>query len=528
MNLKMNWRHCCTQTKIKILKILEESRMKKICTFILTAILLLTLAACTSDDGDDYNGGIGMGTSFSRSGMTNELFSELVANGEIPHDVVSLSFTGNNDISDISPIVSLTQITTLMINNSQIEDISPLASLYNLTSLTLRSWQISDISPLSSLTSLTTLTLEGSGIHDISPLSPLTNLSSLSLNRVEVNDISPLTSLVNLTVLNLSNSRLGSTQVYVGYAAGAVHNRLVEAHGDEAVTAVLNALHRDNFFDGEERERLINTYGAAVIDAISMYILAGEIFYVGYEIQAADFSPLAELTNLTSLNLSSTGMRDIGPLANLTNLTTLDLSRNTSLGDISPLAGLSNLHTLSIGGLVSIRSIGSFATWHRHTIGAPNHAPITDIRPLENLTGLRNLTVLATQISDISPLRSLSGLTTLNLSYNHISNVGPLMDMFSLTTLNLNYNNISDISPLRDLSNLTRLDLYNNRISDVASLAALLNLQTLDLESNEIRDARPLHDLELRNLNVSRNPLNDVQVEELNTVFTTALETFER
>ena len=54
--------------------------------------------------------------------------------------------------------------------------------------------------------------------------------------------------------------------------------------------------------------------------------------------EITDVSPLASLTNLTTLNLSDNRISDVSPLASLTNLTWLNLMRNPlDLNDIQAL-----------------------------------------------------------------------------------------------------------------------------------------------------------------------------------------------
>ena len=140
-----------------------------------------------------------------------ELIS-LNASGKSISDITGLEYCGNLTmldlgcnyrIFDISPLSSLTNLTTLSLSHNKISDISPLSSLTNLTTLDLLYNEISDISPLSSLTNLTTLVLTYNEISDISPLSSLTNLTTLSLHDNSISDISPLSSLTNLTTLDL-------------------------------------------------------------------------------------------------------------------------------------------------------------------------------------------------------------------------------------------------------------------------------------------------------------------------------------
>jgi internalin A len=109
----------------------------------------------------------------------------------------------NAPISDITPLQSLTNLTSLCLGWNQISDITPLQSLTNLTSLDLFYNQISDITPLQSLTNLTSLDLFYNQISDITPLQSLTNLTSLYLQNNRISDITPLQSLTNLTELYL-------------------------------------------------------------------------------------------------------------------------------------------------------------------------------------------------------------------------------------------------------------------------------------------------------------------------------------
>jgi internalin A len=89
---------------------------------------------------------------------------------------------GANHITDLSPLASLTNLTSLDLgSNRKINDISPLSRLNNLINLDLSSTQIVDLRPLASLKKLTELDLESNKIDDISPLASLNNLNFLYL-----------------------------------------------------------------------------------------------------------------------------------------------------------------------------------------------------------------------------------------------------------------------------------------------------------------------------------------------------------
>jgi len=93
------------------------------------------------------------------------------------------------DLTDISPLGSLTNLTTLHLGYNNITDISSLGSLTNLTELDLSTNEITDISALRSLTNLTTLNLYENRITDVSALRSLTNLTELNLHDNEITAI---------------------------------------------------------------------------------------------------------------------------------------------------------------------------------------------------------------------------------------------------------------------------------------------------------------------------------------------------
>ena len=103
--------------------------------------------------------------------LTDEQLAKKVSGGIIPQDV-----------------------TYLMLWDNQISDLTPLSGLANLSCLILNGNQISNLAPLSGLTNLEILELNGNNINDITPLIKLTNLTSLELddNPISEESISEL------------------------------------------------------------------------------------------------------------------------------------------------------------------------------------------------------------------------------------------------------------------------------------------------------------------------------------------------
>ena len=124
-----------------------------------------------------------------------------------------------SNVSDLSPLSSLTKLTNLNLFWSNISDVSPLSSLTELTYLSLRSNNVADLSPLSNLAKLTNLDLSYNVFFDISSLSNLTELTSLNLSFNDVSDLSSLSNFTALTWLNLGDNNVSDLSPLSNLAA---------------------------------------------------------------------------------------------------------------------------------------------------------------------------------------------------------------------------------------------------------------------------------------------------------------------
>jgi len=127
-----------------------------------------------------------------------------------------------SDVRDLTPLSGLNKLKTLRIWSEYVVDINAVTNLKNLEWLQLQlAPSFSDISPLVALTELTTLSLTGSSdltpsaITDLSPLQGLNKLTTLYLNYTNVADVSPIASLPNLSTLYLWGAPVDSFQSLV-------------------------------------------------------------------------------------------------------------------------------------------------------------------------------------------------------------------------------------------------------------------------------------------------------------------------
>ena len=92
------------------------------------------------------------------------------------------------------------------------------------------------------------------------------------------------------------------------------------------------------------------------------------------------------------------------------------------------------------------------------------------------LDKLRNLDLRNTLVSDLDPLEGMTGLQWLWLDNTQVSDLDPLKGMRELQTLWLSYTQVSDLSPVKGMTGLQTLTLNNTHVLDLRPLAGLRKL----------------------------------------------------
>ena len=194
-----------------------------------------------------------------------------------------------NQVSDITPLAGLANLTLLNAAVNQISDLSPLRGLANLSSVYLQHNQISDISALAYLPNLQVLGIGWNPIGDLSVLGMLTNLRWLDVGGMQMGDLSALAGLTSLEDLQAPNNQITDLSPLGG---------------------LVNLKH--------------------------LTLLWNDI---------SNIAPLAPLANLETIDLTYNHVADLSPLGGKTGLTTLQLEHN-EIGDLSFLAGFTRLEIL--------------------------------------------------------------------------------------------------------------------------------------------------------------------------------------
>ena len=282
--------------------------------------------------------------------------------------------------------------TSLVLDNQGLTDaaLDEVVQLYALESLSASGNSLYDISKLSALGGLTTLNLSGNNISNIQPLTQLTALRTLYLDNNPITDLTPLCSLTNLTSLSIKGISITESQLET--LSKALPNCAIHSEAAQE------------------------------------------------EVQDISFGGATFKSDVTELDLSGMGLRDISALSNCKELTRLNLSNNE----------------------------------------------ISDLSPLMNIPGLVWLDVSDNQLSDLRPLMGISTLTFLNASNNSVTSTAPFSMMTGLTELYLDNNPLRSFTGLRKLRSLTTLGLSGTGLTDegLDNLSGLVLLRTLYVEDN--------------------------------------------
>lgn len=94
-----------------------------------------------------------------------------------------------------------------------------------------------------------------------------------------------------------------------------------------------------------------------------------------------------------------------------------------------------------------------------------HETPISDLKPLQHLTGLLKLSCWGTPITRLEPLQQLTHLRELNCGKTRIDSLAPLHNLTNLRTLNCWLTPIKMLEPLYFLHQLTELNCKQTKVS---------------------------------------------------------------
>lgn len=239
----------------------------------------------------------------------------------------------------------------------------------------------------------------------------------------------------------------------------------------------------------------------------------------------ADFSPIAKLSDVTSLAVRHCGITDIMSLLTIKGLTHLDLTAN-ALTSLKGIDALQELRALKIGEM-TIRDltmiprlkhlehlkVGFTQSHHGASCDGPKLVTTGLIDSLDKLTGLRTLIATRMGIKSTEKIEALSELKVLDLTCNDISETDVFNKLPNLRELFFGHNALEKIAVAESNATVSKLGLRGNKLTDssVPALAKLNRLHQLNLDHNQISDLSFARSApRLASLRISHNRVRDV------------------
>ena len=345
------------------------------------------LAPTVTIGGEEYSTAL-TELDLSDRGLTNEDIHGLAEMTNLQ----TLSLEGNPDVTDLSPLSGLTNLTALNVMETGAADLSPLSGLVHLEELDLANPDIADLTPLSGLTNLKILYLDNgnmisSAITDLSPLAGLTNLEALYIPaKSNYTDFSPLAGMTHLKELSMMGSQSDGTNSidsldFLKGLKDLERLRISVRSCDLTPIAGLTKL-KELRMNGELFAESTSIFqNLTELESLILYMGNSSLCTV------SDMSDFSGLTKLRALNINVSGLESYAGLENLTELDELAIHCNesSSIRNLEPLKNLSNLRTLEL------------------YFGSNN--PSVDISALSNLKNLQSVSFAPSRvIADLSPI----------------------------------------------------------------------------------------------------------------------------
>ncbi|MCK9219636.1 MAG: hypothetical protein M0P47_06265 [Bacteroidales bacterium] len=338
----------------------------------------------------------------------------------------SIDLSGTTDISNLEPLIKLSDLTDVNISGTSVSDLMPLRNLNKLEVLDLSNTAVSSLEPLRYCTRLRELRMKATQITDLAILPGFPALEALDISNTKVADLTPLQDVASLKELRLKSTSIANL----------------------TPIAVLTNLELLNFS---------NT-------------------------PLSSLDPLKNMMKLSILQFDSTNVRDLSPLYGLEGLQRVfcDQSKVTSMEVVRFLQKRPNVSVVYQSTFLikwwstlspDWQKIFNFYT----TLSDP---PTTEQLHKLALTDSINLNGRAT-VNSLVPLRALSMLRTLQCQSTGVVDLGPISELSELKVLNGSNTKITSLTPLSKLNKLEFLQLDNTLVSDLRPLDGLPNLKMI-------------------------------------------------
>lgn len=400
----------------------------------------------------------------------------------------------------------------IVLDNLHLGDgvLNELTQLYALSNLSAAGNDINYIAPVSQLGGLTTLNLSDNNISDVSSLAGLYNLRTLYLDDNPIVDLTPLYSLTNLTTLSIKGLQI--TDIELAELSAALPNCAI--HSEEAARSISDITLGGVTFKSDVTELNLSGLGIRDISALADCRSLNRLDLSGNNV--SDLSPLMDIPGLMWLNIASNNVTDLSPLMGISSIVSLDVSDNNvmSTAPLSMMSGLVELHleNNSLKSLSGIRNLRNLETLGLTSVGLGDD----DLGYLYGLSSLRLLNIednpelTGNAVSELQERIPYCSIRHSELSYSVV--FGDMRIRTDEEYLDITGFGLTSIDDIMHLTSLTTARLGSNYISDLNPMQNLTSLRSVDLSNNMVSNLAPLWSLtELEYLNLANNNIDDLQ-----------------
>jgi hypothetical protein len=255
-------------------------------------------------------------------------------------------------------------LTGLSVSQLKSGDLTPLtahADSLEHVGITTTDVAVTDVTPLLRLRKLRSLILSVGGLADLGFVKELPELESLHLNRLEdVADLSPLGAQSSLTSLAVNHCSALSEVRDLPHLDSLTSLWMIHSLLRTGLDELADRMPRitDLYLNHSELVEDVRQLTRLPLEMLGLWGCGG----------ITDFTPLAEIRDLSFLDLEDTGIGDLAPIAELTRLRTLWLRRCENVTDLAPLGALPNLRQLYIAGIAPGTDLAPLADNDRLTV----------------------------------------------------------------------------------------------------------------------------------------------------------------
>lgn len=235
----------------------------------------------------------------------------------------------------------------------------------------------------------------------------------------------------------------------------------------------------------------------------------------GCTISSNSLQTIGTLSRLKTLKLNGCSLTTIETLAQLTNLTELDISNNV-IDNIGILSLMLDLETVKLSNN-PITSIAGLSACKKLQYLDISHCDIASLTSLNDKVLLQTLLASNNKIVDISELENCTALETLDVEANLVENISVLPALPNLKIFLGDNNKITAIPTFDpEHSLLQQFSIDYNQVEDLTGLKGLPTLNYVNADYNKIKDLSPLADCHtLVQVNVWDNPVTTESIEAL-------------